>query len=231
MWGDPATHECGPVCMVRRPRGDVFCQVLGQVIFDAPTERPAAASRARSTRDMVCKNAAFSSAVRSVLARLLSSVNRMNTESARASKARAGAMRLFKSRVAAAKAPVVLSDVMHAVWEHMERAGGDAPVAVRMCESTHAELARVCVDYYSTYVSRAPATGKACSRPSSEYIALALLYNLPGAPNRLHAGVRPYLPDLRTLKNYGFNVHKFTNAQRFVSRAAAHTLTRPASAA
>ena len=122
---------------------------------------------------------------------------------------------------------LLLPEAMHAAWEHMERAGGDAPVAVRVCESTQAQLARIITDYHVTYVASAPQAAKGAASPPAEYVALALLYGMPGVYDRLHAGMRAYLPDLRSLKAYGSNVHRFTAAQRYVAHAAAHALCRP----
>ena len=271
MWTDPATHECGPVCMVTRPRGDVFCTALGQararcvrtrvcadeeprarmltcsivphyrgggagaqVVFEAPAERAPAASRTRSARDMHCKGVTFGNTVRSVLARLLSSTSRVTVETARAHKARAGALRLLRSRLAEArtkKQRLVLPHLLHAAWEHMERAGGDAPVAVHMGEAAQAEIASACADYFAAYVARGPVAGKHGARPSADYIALALLYKMPGVPSQRQASLRAFLPDLRTLKNYGFDVHKYTNAQRYVSHAAVDAMCGPKRAA
>lgn len=84
-------------------------------------------------------------------------------------------------------------------------------------------MVRACADYYATYVLPYPRKEQ---RPAVEYLALALLYGMPGVSSASHASIRGHLPDLRTLKNYGFSVHKFTGAQRYISRAAYHILGR-----
>jgi hypothetical protein len=56
------------------------------------------------------------------------------------------------------------------------------------------------------------------------YLALALAYGMPGKTSSAHSVIRSHLPDLRTLKVYGFNVRKFTSAQRYISRTVARSV-------
>jgi hypothetical protein len=168
----------------------------------------------------------FAVTVNSVLTRLVNSSSRRKTETGRAAKARTAALKMARQRLAEAQAagkPVILADIMHAAWEHLERAGGDTPVSVKVGEATQASVVRACADYFSSFILPYP---KKEQRPPAEYLALALLYGMPGVNHPTHTTVRGYLPDLRTLKHYGFSVHKFTNAQRYISRAAYHTLGR-----
>jgi len=170
----------------------------------------------------------FQNVVRGVLTRLVASQSRVRAETASASKARAGALRLLRAHVTAAirrREPLVLPEAMHAVWEHMERAGGDAPVSVLMSETKQAEVAQACADYYGAYLARSSNSSQSRSpggraRPPAEYVALALLYHTPTMPSDAQSNLRTFLPDVKKLKSYGFNVHKFTNAQRFIKETA-----------
>ena len=111
-----------------------------------------------------------------------------------------------------------MTDLMHAVWAGFERGGGDVRGSVRASEATQAAAIRAVTDYYAT---RVLPFARVEQRPSDKYLALALLYKLPGLEEHVaHAALQNLLPDLRMLKHYNLAVHKFTSARRYVNSAA-----------
>ena len=130
-------------------------------------------------------------------------------------------LRRFKSCTARGGA-CLLPHVLHSAWEYMERNGADAEGSSFAGEGALEGAARACAEYYVAFVL---SHARAEQPPCMEYVALALAYGMPGRAHAEHARVRAHLPDLRTLKLYGFNVRKFTASQRYISRAVTSAVT------
>ena len=220
---DDCGHECTRACTRSSADGCTLrCAVTGRVVYERPPDALATRRTAGRAEGAAQRSDAFAATVRSMLARLLNSASRSSTETRRSQRARSSAakrMRAMLAEAAAGPGRVRFTRIMHAVWGEVERAGGDSRTAVRLSESTKNAAVAACVDYYATYVMPYPRREQ---RPADKYLALALLYGLPGVRHAAHAAVRQVLPDLRTLKHYNLAVHKFTCAQRFVSCAAAN---------
>jgi hypothetical protein len=96
-------------------------------------------------------------------------------------------------------------------------------VSVSLDTATETRVLRACVDFYSQHIRQhALARCSSNSRPSQEAIALATLYLMrDGIPGILKADsfVSASLPDLSRLKNYGFQINKYTQARRLIQNA------------
>lgn len=132
---DDGTHECTPVCLRRRGNGDVWCRYTMRVMHEAPTDVQVCRRNRDRKEDSAQRLDSFAVTVKSVLTRLVNSASRRKTETGRATKARTAALKVARHRWAEALAsgrPIILPDIMHAAWEHMERTGGDTPVSIKV---------------------------------------------------------------------------------------------------
>jgi hypothetical protein len=93
---DGVEHECGPLCELHRPDGEVACRFTGRVLCEAP--RPPPAARRTTKDDRARRFECFLCTTRSVMARLLHSPARTRALAQRAEKARAAAQRVARAR-------------------------------------------------------------------------------------------------------------------------------------
>lgn len=226
-----APHVCSDAC-ARVVDTSWVCSVssavLGPALLAQP-EAPAApthSTRASATTKEWNARARFRSAAQHVISKLFEGKKRTDVEGARADRARLLAKRhaakVVTEDVAKGRVPNI-GRAMLAYITMYERTTAAVDTSVTLTVDTETRILRACTEFYARYIQRGGSeTRIAESRPTHEAIALATIYMMrDGIPGILekNAFVAANLPDLARLKNYGYQIGRYTNARRVIQGA------------
>lgn len=218
-------HACSDAC-TRAVRGSWVCtvtgMVLGPALMVAPPHRadvPSVKNRADCT---VAARGRFVTAVQDLLARLVSGDKRAEVEGARASKARALALRCAARALAAdaeaGRMPNMGDALCHA-WAAYERSTNAMAVSTELDADMESRLLHECGEFFCAHLAREPGPDVQECRPRLEALALALVYFMrEGIPSKLKRSkfLSANLPDLGRLRSYGLSVAHFTHGRRYI---------------
>lgn len=164
----------------------------------------------------------FRSAAQHVIAKLFAGKKRTDVEGARADRAKTLARRHAARSIAEDVAAGRIPNIGRALCTFLttyERTTAAVDTSVTLTVEAETRILRACVDFYGQNIQRSSIPKYPESRPTHEAIALATLYMMrDGIPGILEKNsfVAANLPDLARLKNYGYQIGRYTNARRLI---------------
>jgi hypothetical protein len=161
----------------------------------------------------------YSCAVR-MLYKLLHKKSRTEIEESKLVKARKAALRTEAIRIRECRASgacVNLSNVMHASWTDLERAGGGTRVTEVTDKRVNTLANTFCMLYERFIYPYAEVVSK---KPTKEYFVTACAYLFAeGIGTFSDTLLSTHVPDTKNLKHYGLQVGRVTSAKRYVKES------------